>query len=60
MLDGGTGKNSNGGDLQNAKSPGGLPLVSRERREGTVTFGPHEGSLDLQHARPLGGTATPR
>lgn len=36
MLDGGTGKNSNGGDLQNAKLSGGLPLVSRERRAGTV------------------------
>jgi uncharacterized protein YlxW (UPF0749 family) len=35
-------------------------LVYREDHEAAATFPPHEGSLDLQHARPLGGTATPR
>ena len=35
-------------------------LVYDEHRDASVTFGPHEGSLDLQHARPLDGTATPR
>ena len=35
-------------------------LVYDEGREGSVTFPAHEGSLDLQHAQPLGGSASPR
>ena len=35
-------------------------LVYAERRDTDVTFPAHEGSLDLQHARPLGSSATPR
>ncbi|HEY0237644.1 MAG TPA: DUF881 domain-containing protein [Friedmanniella sp.] len=35
-------------------------LVYGERRDASVTFGPHEGSLDLQYAKPLAETATPR
>ena len=31
-----------------------------EGREDSVTFPAHEGSLDLQHAEPLGGSASPR
>ena len=31
-----------------------------EQRDDAVTFGPHEGSLDLQHARTPDGSATPR
>ncbi|WP_232506085.1 DUF881 domain-containing protein [Microlunatus flavus] len=35
-------------------------LVYEEGREESVTFPAHEGSLDLQHARALGGSASPR
>ena len=35
-------------------------LVYDEGREGSVTFPAHEGSLDLQHAEPLGTSASPR
>ena len=35
-------------------------LVYSEGREASVTFPAHEGSLDLQHAQPLGGSASPR
>jgi len=35
-------------------------LVYSENRDTTAAFPAHEGSLDLQHARPVGGTASPR
>jgi uncharacterized protein YlxW (UPF0749 family) len=35
-------------------------LVYGERRDAKATFGPHEGSLDLQHAVPLTSSAAPR
>ena len=34
-------------------------LVYDERRDDAATFGPHVGSLDLQYARALDGSATP-